>query len=71
MRFYALAGNGVAARSAPHPRGFAAPEDARTAVCVLPGTELAFAKEVRERADPVVWLENENTRAHNGHLSAN
>jgi hypothetical protein len=30
-------------------RGFAAPEDARTAVCVLPGTELAFAKEVRSR----------------------
>jgi hypothetical protein len=28
-------------------RGFAAPEDARTAVCVLPGTELAFATEVR------------------------
>jgi hypothetical protein len=28
-------------------RGFAAPEDAWTAVCVLPGTELAFAKEVR------------------------
>jgi hypothetical protein len=28
-------------------RGFAAPEDVRTAVCVLPGTELAFAKEVR------------------------
>jgi len=27
-------------------RGFAAPEDANTAVCVLPGTELAFAKEV-------------------------
>src|SRR5271165_5872435 len=27
--------------------GFAAPEDASTAVCVLPGTELAFAKEVR------------------------
>jgi hypothetical protein len=24
-------------------RGFAAPEDANTAVCVLPGTELAFA----------------------------
>jgi hypothetical protein len=23
--------------------GFAAPEDANTAVCVLPGTELAFA----------------------------
>ena len=28
-------------------RGFAAPEDAKTAVCVLPGTELAFAKAVR------------------------
>jgi hypothetical protein len=28
-------------------RGFAAPEDANTAVCVLPGTELAFATEVR------------------------
>ena len=27
-------------------RGFAAPEDRNTAVCVLPGTELAFAKEV-------------------------
>ena len=26
--------------------GFAAPEDANTAVCVLPGTELAFAKQV-------------------------
>jgi hypothetical protein len=28
-------------------RGFAAPEDAHTAVCVLPGTELAFASPVR------------------------
>ena len=28
-------------------RGFAASEDASTAVCVLPGTELAFAKAVR------------------------
>jgi hypothetical protein len=27
--------------------GFAAPEDANTAVCVLPGTELAFAAQVR------------------------
>jgi hypothetical protein len=25
-------------------RGFAAPEDATTAVCVLPGTELAFSR---------------------------
>ena len=28
-------------------RGFAAPEDARTAVCVLPGTERAFDKELQ------------------------
>jgi hypothetical protein len=28
-------------------RGFAAPEDAAVAVCVLPGTELAFAHEVK------------------------
>jgi hypothetical protein len=28
-------------------RGFAAAEDASVAVCVLPGTELAFAQEVR------------------------
>src|SRR5580704_17764266 len=28
-------------------RGFAAPEDASTAVCVLPGTELAFATALR------------------------
>jgi hypothetical protein len=27
-------------------RGFAAPEDLTTAVCLLPGTELAFSKEV-------------------------
>jgi hypothetical protein len=27
--------------------GFAAPEDANTAVCVLPGTELAFASAVK------------------------
>ena len=28
-------------------RGFAAPEDATTAVCILPGTELAFSEEVK------------------------
>jgi hypothetical protein len=28
-------------------RGFAAPDDRRTAVCVLPGTELAFSEEVK------------------------
>ena len=30
--------------------GFAAPEDVNTAVCVLPGTELAFANNVRSQA---------------------
>jgi hypothetical protein len=34
--------------------GFVAPEDANTAVCVLPGTELAFAKEVR--CGPSRWF---------------
>ena len=28
-------------------RGFAAPEDSATAVCILPGTELAFSEEVK------------------------
>jgi hypothetical protein len=27
-------------------RGFAAPEDSGTAICVLPGTELAFSEEI-------------------------
>ena len=35
-------------------RGFAAPEDANLAVCVLPGTELAFADEV-ERLPTRLW----------------
>ena len=34
--------------------GFAAPEDANTAVCVLPGTELAFASAVR--SNRLSWL---------------
>jgi hypothetical protein len=40
-------------------RGFAAPEDASTAVCVLPGTELAFATEVRCGRDGFFgWIAN-------------
>jgi hypothetical protein len=35
-------------------RGFCAPEDASVAVCVLPGTELSFAEEVR-RLRPWPW----------------
>lgn len=34
-------------------RGFAAPEDSTTAVCILPGTELAFSEEVK--CAPVPW----------------
>ena len=36
-------------------RGFAAPEDANTAVCVLPGTELAFARAVSCRPRGFSW----------------
>ena len=36
-------------------RGFAAPEDRNTAVCVLPGTELAFAKEVSCQPRGFAW----------------
>src|SRR5262249_31154205 len=43
--------------------GFAAPEDANMAVCVLPGTELAFTKEVR--CEPSWLLRcNERTFSH-------
>jgi hypothetical protein len=34
-------------------RGFAAPEDPTTAVCLLPGTELAFSKEVAFQTDAI------------------
>jgi hypothetical protein len=36
--------------------GFCAPEDERTAVCLLPGTEVSFADEVR-RAPRFPWSE--------------
>ena len=34
-------------------RGFAAPEDPTTAVCVMPGTELAFDREIASTAPPI------------------
>ena len=37
--------------------GFYAPEDQGMAVCLLPGTELSFAEEVRQRAT-VPWSSN-------------
>ena len=35
--------------------GFAAPEDPRLAVCILPGTELAFSKEVGIPSVGIFW----------------
>lgn len=42
-------------------RGFAAAEDPRLAVCVLPGTELAFAKEIRISAFGFLWKPTKTT----------
>ncbi len=42
-------------------RGFSAPEDASVAVCVLPGTELSFANEVKLRR---LWPWNKNVIKH-------
>ncbi len=36
-------------------RGFAAPEDQYLAVCLLPGTELSFANEVRRESSWAPW----------------
>jgi hypothetical protein len=44
-------------------RGFAAPEDATVAVCVLPGTELAFAHEVK-RLSTRLWPWHESVIRH-------
>jgi hypothetical protein len=44
-------------------RGFAASEDATMAVCVLPGTELAFAHEVK-RLSPRLWPWHDNVIKH-------
>jgi hypothetical protein len=38
-------------------RGFAAPEDESVAVCVLPGTELSFASEVKCVRSAFLWSE--------------
>ena len=53
-------------------RGFAAAEDSAVAVCVLPGTELAFASAVtieRFRCALLRHLEDANTRSHDCNLS--
>jgi hypothetical protein len=44
-------------------RGFAASEDATVAVCVLPGTELAFARDV-ERLPTRLWPWHDGAVAH-------
>jgi hypothetical protein len=51
-------------------RGFAASEDARVAVCVLPGTELAFANPVECRTAGLLGWSQENVRSPNGDFSA-
>ena len=43
-------------------RGFAAPEDATTAVCVLPGTEIAFEKIGDVESEQVKWLHRKAKR---------
>ena len=44
-------------------RGFAASEDATMAVCVLPGTELAFAHEIK-RLSARLWPWHDNVIQH-------
>jgi hypothetical protein len=44
--------------------GFAAPEDSNTAVCVLPGTELAFATAIRCRRPRGLFGWNANVVNH-------
>ena len=51
-------------------RGFAAPEDPTTAVCLLPGTELAFAKEVG-LAPAGMYAGRASYRSDDGYLSPN
>src|SRR5262249_31722577 len=44
-------------------RGFAAPEDCSVAVCILPGTELAFEKPVKYQATLVFRVSTDHTVA--------
>jgi hypothetical protein len=45
-------------------RGFAAQENPAMAVCVLPGTELAFGEEVATPALGFLWREHKRTLGH-------
>jgi hypothetical protein len=47
-------------------RGFAAPEDPKTAICLLPGTELAFSEEIAVPAAGFLWTQQKTT----GHTTA-
>ena len=44
-------------------RGFAAPEDCSVAVCLLPGTELAFEKPVKYQATLMFRVSTDHTVA--------
>ena len=50
-------------------RGFAAADDLGLAVCVTPGTELAFASDVQGRRTGFFWLEQEDLPSPNRDFS--
>ena len=50
-------------------RGFAAAEDVGVAVCVLPGTELAFSNAVTLTDSFHPWVEGEETRLRDSNFS--
>ncbi len=49
-------------------RGFAAADDLGLAVCLLPGTELAFSGEVCLPADRPAWLEDQDHQSSDGNF---
>ena len=64
----ARVGDKLISTSFPHTitRGFASVDDRNIAVCLLPGTELAFEKEVRCETGMILLLE---ARAQGGEVS--
>ncbi len=49
-------------------RGFAASEERTTAVCLLPGTEIAFAKEIAVESAPLLRPQHQEHEPHHGDL---
>jgi hypothetical protein len=50
-------------------KGFAAPENPAMAVCVRPGTELAFSKQVGTAVLGQLWSKHKTFGPEDGHLS--